>query len=120
MYNKLYKCDYTENYIGGFVATSLAWYEGESHAVDPCLHPALPLGPLPVSLALGEGNVHLELDGLLEDGRTAGRFVLGPEAGLREDAVTERRDLCGGETEKKQKDRQTYEAGEVRGPTTWV
>lgn len=32
--------------------------------------------------------------------------------------MTERWDLCGGETEKKQKDRQTYEAGEVRGPTT--
>lgn len=29
--------------------------------------------------------------------------------------MTERRDLCGGETEKKQRDRQTYEAGEVRG-----
>lgn len=106
--------------IGVFVATSLAWYERESHAVDPCLHPALPLGPLPVPLALGEGNVHLELDGLLEDGRAAGGFVLGPEAGLGEDAVTERWDLCGGETEKKQKDQQTYEAGEVRGRTTWV
>lgn len=27
--------------------------------------------------------------------------------------MTERWDLCGGETEKKQRDRQTYEAGEV-------
>lgn len=107
-------------YIDVFVATSLAWNKGESHAVYPCLHPALPLGPLPVPLALGEGNVHLELDGLLEDGRAAGRFVLCPEAGLGEDAVAERRDLRGGETEKKQKDQQTYEAGEVRGRTTWV
>lgn len=29
--------------------------------------------------------------------------------------MTERGDLRGGETEKKQRDRQTYEAGEVRG-----
>lgn len=57
----------------------------------------------------------MKLDGLLEDGRAAGGFVLGPKAGLGEDAVTERRDLNGGETEKKQRDRQTYEAGEVWG-----
>ena len=103
------------------MSTPLAWYEGECHAVDSCLPPALPLGPLPVPLPLPlrESDVHLELDGLLEDGRAAGRFVLGPEAGLGEDAVTERWDLRGGETEKKQRDRQTYEAGEVRG-ATWV
>lgn len=97
--------------------TPLAWYEGERHAVDSRLPPALPLGPLPVPfpLALWEGNVHLELDGLLEDGGAAGGLVLGPEAGLGEDAVAERRNLGGGETEKKQRDRQTYEAGEVRG-----
>lgn len=32
--------------------------------------------------------------------------------------MAEGRDLRGGETEKKQKDQQTYEAGEVRGRTT--
>jgi len=103
------------------MSSPLAWNEGEGHAVDSRLPPALPLGPLPVSLplAFGESDVHLELDGLLEDGRAAGRLVLGPKAGLRENAVTEGRDLFGGETEKKQRDRQTYEAGEVQGPR-WV
>lgn len=57
----------------------------------------------------------MELDGLLEDGGTAGGLVFCPEAGLGDDAVAERRDLRGGETKKKQRDRQTYEAGEVRG-----
>lgn len=97
----------------------LAWNEGERHAVDSCLPPALPLGPLSLPLAFGKRNVHLEFDGLLEDRRAGGGLVLGPKAGLWKNAVTERRDLCGWEREKKQRDQQTYEAGEVR-VQTWV
>lgn len=39
--------------------------------------------------ALGVGDVHLEFDGLLEDGGSGRGLVLCPETGLRHDAVAQ-------------------------------
>lgn len=71
------------------------WYEGESHTVDAIFPLSFPLGSFlfSVPLSLREGNVHLELNRLLEDGGATRGLILGSEAGLGDDAVTQRRDL---------------------------
>ena len=63
----------------------VTWEQREGDGVDAVL--------LLSGGALGVGDVHLELDGLLEDGGPGRGLVLRPEAGLGDHAVTEAGDL---------------------------
>ena len=73
----------------GAAALGLCWQltgqERERDGVDAVLLLRRP--------ALGVGDVHLELDRLLEHGRAPRRLVLSPEARLGDDAVAEAGDL---------------------------